>query len=156
MNHLLEVPFHHVAPRIVQYRSYTCTVFGRTITLLMLAYYTAGVLLLPGGNFAVLHELPAMYAHCKATEDKDLTALDFITDHLTCFDALTDTHPPGDEQRSHTPPPDVRGNMPSLIDAQTSSAQVSAPSACRTVDLLERPDLYRHHHCPSVFRPPIA
>ena len=156
MTHRCHDPFHHVDERVALFPSYTCAVLDRAIPLFMLLYYTGGALLLPGGNFSVLREIPAMYAHCKATEDKDLTPLDFITDHLTCFDALTDTHPPGDEQRSHTPPPDVRGNMPSLIEAHTSTAHLSAPISCSTLELLERPDLYRHSHSQLVFRPPIV
>lgn len=122
----------------------------------MLLWYAAGVLVLPGGNFSLLGELPAMYAHCKATEDKDLTPLDFITDHLTCFDALTDTHPPGDDQRSHTPPPDVRSNAPVLIDARIAQTRVSLPSGCDALDFGYAADLYHHHHSSLVFRPPIA
>lgn len=44
-----------------------------------------------------------MYRHCKATEDKDLTPFDFVTDHLINIDGLFDQHKNGDEQKPHSP-----------------------------------------------------
>ena len=55
-----------------------------------------------GCDFASLPEIPAMYAHCRATEDKDMTTFDFITDHLIDFDCLFDVHE-NDEQKPHCP-----------------------------------------------------
>ena len=51
----------------------------------------------------MLNEIPEMYHHCKSTEDKDMTPLDFITDHLVNIDGLFDKHENGDEQKPHTP-----------------------------------------------------
>lgn len=59
--------------------------------------------ILPMGDFSALSYLPTQYKHCKETEDKDLTALDFITDHLINIDYLFDAHEKGDEQRPHKP-----------------------------------------------------
>ena len=50
----------------------------------------------------MLNEIPEMYHHCKSTEDKDMTPLDFITDHLVNIDGLFDKHENGDEQKPHT------------------------------------------------------
>ena len=58
---------------------------------------------MPKGDFSTLVELPAMYKHCKATEDKDLTVFDFLTDHLINLDGLFDKHENGDEQKPHSP-----------------------------------------------------
>ena len=44
-----------------------------------------------------------MYAHCKTTEDKDLSVLDFISDHLINIDGLFDAHNNGDHQKPHKP-----------------------------------------------------
>ena len=44
-----------------------------------------------------------MYSHCKATEDKDMTPVDFVTDHLVNIDCLFDKHDNGDRQKPHTP-----------------------------------------------------
>ena len=40
-----------------------------------------------------------MYKHCKSTEDKDMTPLDFITDHLINIDGIFDKHDNEDEQK---------------------------------------------------------
>ncbi|OJW81790.1 MAG: hypothetical protein BGO69_14890 [Bacteroidetes bacterium 46-16] len=53
------------------------------------------------GNFSMLKALPDMYRICKATEDKDMSPLDFITDHLINIDGLFDKHTNGDEQKPH-------------------------------------------------------
>jgi hypothetical protein len=75
----------------------------RSSAWLLLLFYSLGTILLPAGNFSSLNDLPAMYRHCKATEDKDLTPFDFITDHLINIDGLFDAHEQGDEQKPHTP-----------------------------------------------------
>ena len=55
------------------------------------------------GDFSILKDIPEMYRHCKATEDKDMTPFDFITDHLVNIDGLFDKHDNGDEQKPHMP-----------------------------------------------------
>lgn len=54
-------------------------------------------------NFSVLEDLPKMYDNCKATEDKDMTPIDFITDHLVNIDGIFDKHINGDQQKPHKP-----------------------------------------------------
>ena len=44
-----------------------------------------------------------MYNHCKITEDKDMTLLDFVTDHLINIDRIFDRHDKGDHQKPHAP-----------------------------------------------------
>lgn len=55
------------------------------------------------GNFSSLQDLPEMYQHCKAIEDKDMTPFDFLTDHLINIDGLFDKHNNRDEQKPHSP-----------------------------------------------------
>jgi hypothetical protein len=69
--------------------------------ILFCTYYLLGSTLLPCGDFAFLEKIPAMYRNCKATEDKDMTPLDFITDHLVNFDCWFDAHDKGDLQKPH-------------------------------------------------------
>lgn len=45
-----------------------------------------------------------MYHHCKATEDKDMSSIDFLTDHLLNIDGIFDKHDNGDEQKPHQTP----------------------------------------------------
>ncbi len=67
-----------------------------------MTYYLIGNLCLPLGDFSALTEMSAMYQHCKATEDHDMTIVDFVTDHLINFDCLIDNHDKGDLQKPHT------------------------------------------------------
>ena len=73
------------------------------VFLFIALYYCFGATLLPKGDFAVILELPAMYQHCKATEDKDMNIVDFVTDHLINIDCLFDAHDNNDAQKPHQP-----------------------------------------------------
>ena len=73
------------------------------ILILLLLYYALGTFVLPMGDFSIVSKLPKMYAHCKATEDCDMNAVDFVTDHLLNFDSLFDAHEHGDDQKPHQP-----------------------------------------------------
>jgi len=75
----------------------------KALTILFLTFYSLGTMFLPLGDFATLQDIPKMYKHCKATEDKDMTVFDFVTDHLINIDGVFDKHNNGDEQKPHTP-----------------------------------------------------
>jgi hypothetical protein len=75
----------------------------KAVTIFLLAFYSFGTFCLPMGDFSTLNCIPEMYRHCKTTEDKDMTAFDFITDHLLNVDGLFDKHENGDEQKPHQP-----------------------------------------------------
>ena len=79
------------------------TILKQTTALLLLVFYTFGTICLPAGDFSMFTDLPAMYRHCKSNEDKDMTPIDFITDHLVNIDGIFDKHINGDEQRPHSP-----------------------------------------------------
>ncbi len=72
-------------------------------SILFLVYYLLGSMILPIGDFSTIGDIPDMFRHCKATEDKDLTAFDFVTDHLINIDGLFDGHNHLDEQKPHKP-----------------------------------------------------
>lgn len=73
----------------------------KLFSILTLVYYSIGSLILPTSDFSIIPELPQMYEHCKATEDKDMNFSDFITDHLLNIDGIFDQHENGDEQKPH-------------------------------------------------------
>jgi hypothetical protein len=73
----------------------------RTFLSIFVFYWAFGMFLLPMGDFAALNNLPEQYRHCKETEDKDMTLVDFITDHLINIDAAFDKHDNGDKQKPH-------------------------------------------------------
>ncbi len=123
---------------------------------ILLAYYLIGTLLLPHGDFRSLADLTTLYQHCKATEDADMTPLDFITDHLTCFDALVDNHPPADEQRPHTPLPQMHASTPVFAEVRPVTTPLFFVTTSVDIPFLAITDLYRFDHSSLVFRPPSA
>ena len=56
----------------------------------------------PANDFTLLGEIPTMYRHCHQFEDKDLTVIDFLTDHWINVDEIFDKHE-HDEQKPHIP-----------------------------------------------------
>lgn len=123
-------------------------------------YFLLGQMLLPNGDFSVLPDLPAMYAHCKTTEDKDLSVLDFITDHLINIDGLFDAHNNGDQQKPHKP-----FNFNHLCTGFVLISQINKPEIMRFKNIvtIERADglphskqrFFKNHYLSSIFRPPI-
>lgn len=75
----------------------------RLFSIFLSFYFFFGVSFLPYGDFSTIEKLPECYAHCKATEDNDMTPVDFITDHLINVDCLFDKHDNGDHQKPHQP-----------------------------------------------------
>lgn len=133
------------------------TIMLRTLGTLLFAFYTLGVLMLPKGDLRILADLPAMYHHCKDTEHHDMNVVDFITDHLLPFDAMVDPHPPGDEQRPHSPPDRHHTGAASYAPLTKPVAYVTA--LYNTPPVLMHPEvssLYHFDPLVSVFRPPCA
>jgi hypothetical protein len=73
------------------------------VIIFALFYYSLGTFILPLGDFSILPDLPAMYRHCKQTEQHDMNIFDFFKDHLFNVDCLFDSHGNGDEQKPHIP-----------------------------------------------------
>ena len=118
-------------------------------------YYLLGNLILPMGDFSTIAEIPAMYQHCKVTEDKDLTAFDFITDHLVNIDGLFDDHAHGDPQKPHTPFPFHYQFTNIFLPTQF----VAAPAS--SVNFISKENIYTDDFisdgCTSqLLRPPIV
>lgn len=128
--------------------------------LIIAAYFLLGQMLLPNGDFAVLPNLPAMYAHCQATEDKDLTIVDFITDHLINVDGVFDAHDDGDEQKPHIP-----FSFTHLTLGFSLISERFDPQIIRSTMLLNLGDkyslpaskqcFYQGNYGASIFHPPI-
>ena len=126
------------------------------ITLLF--YYTLGTLCLPMGDFSILPSLPKMYQHCKATEDRDMTPLDFVTDHLINIDGIFDSHENGDDQKPHQP----FQYHNSVVQLFTPAAQEFAiPATLSHFEERKTAGIPADKHCISdytskKFRPPIG
>ncbi len=128
----------------------------RCAAIISLVYYGLGVLLLPGGDFRTLADLPEMYALCKATEDHDMTLVDFITDHLLPLDSLVDHHPPGDAQRPHAPPVSDHAGIAPFTPLPSPPSMVGAATPLAKPTSFTVADNYAFDPLIPVFRPPAA
>lgn len=128
----------------------------RVSATLLLVYFFAGTLFLPQGNFSALEDIPAMYHHCKATEDKDMTPIDFITDHLINIDGLFDKHDNGDEQKPHTPIQLHHLFAQTIFVIQQFKISFQSPTTKKDQSLIYQEQFYLADFSPFVFRPPIG
>jgi hypothetical protein len=128
----------------------------KAINILVLGFYTFGTFCLPLGDFSMLTGLPQMYRHCKATEDKDMTPLDFVTDHLLNIDGLFDKHGNGDEQKPHSPTPYSHHGQTilSLIPSITFSIPTYHHTAIKPV--IPSTNFHLSDFISKILRPPIA
>lgn len=129
---------------------------SRQISLFLLVYYLFGILCLPQGDFSALADLPRMYQHCKSTEDKDMTPLDFITDHLFNIDALFDKHSNDDEQKPHSP---IQFHYPTSQTIFINKLQAILPSKSilnKKENTQYTDKLYFFDYQSFIFRPPIS
>lgn len=123
--------------------------------ILTLAYYSIGSLILPASDFSIIPELPQLYSHCKATEDKDMNFADFITDHLMNIDGIFDEHDNGDEQKPHK-------NHEHQINSTFVflPSQVSIPLTIKFTCSSDKIQFADNKYCfdvvCNVFRPPIG
>lgn len=128
----------------------------KIVSLFLLVFYSFGTFCLPLSDFSVLQDLPAMYRHCKANEDKDMTPIDFVTDHLVNIDGLFDKHDKGDEQKPHTPPQNLhhsQSNISFVTYFYFSLANFSPEAKRATIHVVE---FLPCDHNSEIFRPPIA
>ena len=127
----------------------------KLICILTLVYYSIGSLILPASDFSIIPELPHLYSHCKATEDKDMNFSDFITDHLMNIDGIFDKHEKGNEQKPHK-------NFEHQINSTFVflPSQVSIPLTNKftfSSDKIKFADnKYYFDFVVNVFRPPIG
>ena len=108
------------------------------------------------GNFSAITDLPKMYQHCKATEDKDMAPIDFLTDHLINIDGLFDKHESGDDQKPHSPIQlqHVSGQLNFV--PQQLIISFSKPIIFESTFPIFSIRYYFSEFIPLVFRPPIV
>lgn len=129
-----------------------------TLQIFLITFYSLGTIFLPMGDFSVIGDLPKMYDHCKATEDKDMTALDFVTDHLINIDSLFDKHENGDEQKPHKSIDLTIHHISNQIFQEIKNIEFKTVKIIISNKVLI-PDyensMYSHNPIFSIFRPPI-
>jgi len=128
----------------------------KAVDIFLLTFYSFGIFCLPMGDFSVLQDIPEMYRHCKATEDKDMMPLDFITDHLVNIDGLFDKHDNGDEQKPHAPsPPQHHGqSQVTFITYFAFSFTTFHPIVVKHIIPAE--NFFQSDYITKIFRPPVV
>ena len=127
----------------------------KATNIFLLTFYFFGTFGLPMGDFSTLRDLPAMYRHCKATEDKDMTPLDFITDHLINIDCLFDKHDNGDAQKPHSPIQFHHQLAQNYFSLQEFKVTDSNILIIQNVIPIYEENCYYSNYLSFVFRPPI-
>jgi len=122
---------------------------------LFIQYFLWGQIILPQGNFGLLPQLHSMYQHCRETEDKDMTPLDFVTDHLICLDGLFDSHANGDEQKPHRKVISEIQFQPVFISIPAIQTPVRLVYFFERFFLTYKASLYCFQGENVLFRPPI-
>jgi hypothetical protein len=121
----------------------------------LLLYFVSGTLLLPQGDFAALPDLPRMYAHCKETEDHDLTIPDFIEEHLLMMDDLMGEQPEP-EDKPHQPVQFHHLYAPVTLAIRQVLTPIEQPVIIEREVMRVYDDVYLSDYPTSVFRPPIV
>ncbi|MBL7800988.1 MAG: hypothetical protein JNL95_09720 [Chitinophagales bacterium] len=132
----------------------------RAINILVLAFYTIGTLCLPMGNFAMLKDLPEMYRHCKATEDRDLNVFEFITEHVSPIGQLIE----GAEHESEEDGDKPHEPIQSINTGQTIAFFINQFSFSITpiyhIEVKKQPTqkdtFFASDYISKIFRPPIV
>ena len=127
----------------------------KLICILTLFYYSIGSLLLPASNFSISPELPQMFSHCKATEDKDMNFVDFLTDHLINIDGIFDHHEASDEQKPHQPM-EVRTIGPIAFIPSNFFCQFELTAIPSSEINHFKESNYHYDFFGDLFRPPIV
>ncbi len=122
---------------------------------LLVTYYCLGNLCLPIGDFATLSDIPSMYHHCKSTEDKDMTPIDFLTDHLINIDCIFDNHDNGDKQKPHSPV-QYHHQQQNTFYTQQHTIALKQFTTIRVILLKYVENAFLQSYFSAVFRPPIS
>lgn len=108
------------------------------------------------GDFSVQQDISEMYRHCKATEDKDMTPLDFITDHLVNIDGIFDKHDNGDEQKPHEPQETQHQAQPTIYFATYFAFSLKQIQSMQVNPVMPSDNFLSSDYISKIFRPPIA
>ena len=127
----------------------------KLLGIILLTYFVSGTLLLPQGDFAILPDLPKMYAHCKETEDHDLDIPDFIEEHLLMMDDLMGEQPEP-EDKPHQPVEFHHIYSPVTIVVRQILTLVEQAAINDKRQVVISNEVYLSDYPVSVFRPPIV
>jgi hypothetical protein len=131
----------------------------KTIAALCLsAYFLAGTMLLPAGDFSTLPDLPKMYVDCKTIEDPDMDLPDFITEHLLMVDigSLFENGVPEPNEKPHQPIQFHHQIVQISLVAQVENVECKPVQVVIPPASIQTDEIYIASYAASVFRPPIS
>jgi len=134
----------------------TYTTLKKAVNIFLLAFYFFGTFCLPFGDFSMLQDIPEMYRHCKASEDKDMTAFDFVTDHLLNIDIIFDKHENGDEQKPHEPKQTEHQGQPTVFFFTHFSFSLEQFEPVENKPSISSVNFLSSGYISKFFRPPIV
>jgi hypothetical protein len=120
---------------------------------ILLWYYSLGTILLPNADFSFLSNLSQHYSHCLSTEDQDMDALEFITDHLINIDGIFDKHEGDDDQKPHKPFLSKTNTLLVLPMPEIYSLQLIIEHPKKT-QVVQYANLYKFLFSKDIFHPP--
>jgi len=127
---------------------------NKVVKIFLLIVYTFGTFCFPLGDYSIIGDLPAMYQHCKATEDKDLTPFDFVTDHLLNLDGLFDKHDNGDQQKPHKAIPNYHNSQTTFYFITNISYSTTPFYLVDVKPLMRSLNFIPSNYVTLIFRPP--
>ena len=112
------------------------------------------------GDFAMLKDLPEMFRHCKATEDKDLNVFEFLTEHVSPIGQLIEGAEHEQEEDGDKPHEPIQ----SINCGQTIAFVISQFAFSITqfyhIDVKQHPihndTFFPSDYISKIFRPPIV
>lgn len=132
----------------------------RTINLFLLAFYTFGTLFLPMGDFSLLKDLPEMYRHCKAKEDKDLNIFEFLTEHVSPIGQLIESvehETEEDGDKPHEPIQSVNyGQVSVFVLTQFAFSVKQIYHIPAKEHAIQNDTFFASDYISKIFRPPIV
>jgi hypothetical protein len=127
----------------------------------ILSFYLFGTFILPLGDFSVIKDLPSMFRHCKATEDRDLDVFEFLAIHVSgmgqVIEGLLHFTPDEPSDKPHAPVQfTFQQQQIVAIVYQTKVPAVKPVSPVINFLCPTDNNLYTSDYTLSILRPPIA
>lgn len=112
------------------------------------------------GDFAMLKDLPEMFRHCKATEDRDLNIFEFLTEHVSPIGQLIESvehEPEEDGDKRHEPIQSIHCGQTIVFIISQSAFTVTQ---FYRIDAKQHPihndTFFASDYVSKIFRPPIV
>lgn len=127
----------------------------KTLVIILFAYFVAGAMFLPEGDFSTLPDMPKMYASCKL-EDPEMSLPDFISEHLLAIDGLIDDDGAEPGEKPHKPIQFNHQFAQIIITAKQFSLQIQEAPVAEPQLSVPANSICLAGYTASVFRPPIV